>query len=280
MSRIRILLLGVVLLMLLSACELTVQLDTKVEADGSGSFALGMVLDKEVREFLEGQVEGEQTELTGLTAIEDLFGGLVAKGWRYERSEPAGGLLLRASTSFRDADDFDRVLSDLRSARAGSDGDLGKIQMNLGFETEQTFLRNRAEFRGEFDTSGGEADPELLEMLRDLVRFEIRAELPGTPLIADGSGTVSDGAAVWRPRLGESLSFSAESTGMRVGSMLAVVLPLLVLAAVLAWLALGRKRRPAEPDPGTSFLTMRGEGGDEDVTVPEEDADAVGARDA
>ena len=99
----------------------------------------------------------------------------------------------------------------------------------------------RSVFRGELDTSGGTADPQLMEALQSLVRFEIRASLPGQTVIDAGMGTVDGGVAVWHPPLGERAVLQAEARAMRTGMIVGVVLPLLLLVSALAWFFLGRR---------------------------------------
>lgn len=247
------------LVSLLSACQMTVRLTTRVNASGGGTFSIGMDVDKELRDQLESARSG-----SGLASIQGLFDGLRDKGWATARTQPDGGLSFSATRSFKDEKGFDALLADLRSARGGEHDQFGGITLNLGFTTHKSFLKTNAAFRGTFDTSGGPAiDPELLKAMQGLVRFEIRAELPGAISTGDGNGTVSNGVAVWRPDLGSALTFSARSTAIRVGPLMLILIPALMLLAGMAWFALGRTRKeepliaidlvdrviPVEPEP-------------------------------
>lgn len=231
----------------LSSCELTVRIATDVEADGSGRFALDVHLDQELLRGLQ-QAAAEGSDLSSLEA---LFARLEQVGWQTSRTQPAGGLLLEASRPFTDETDLERALTELASAggREASPLDLG----GLGFDhrIDRSLLRTRGSFSGSIDLSfGDDVDPlirQLEDVLADTVHFEIRAGLPGEMTVTEGDGTIEDGAVVWRPEIGRRTSFAAESTQLRAGPLLSIVIPALVLLALLAWFLTGR-RSPSAMD--------------------------------
>jgi len=239
------------LMLALSSCEMTVRLVTHLEADGSGTFAIGMLLDKELRDQLEGSAA--EAAGTGLEPIEELFDGLEARGWVVDRSEPTGGLALEARRSFEDPDGFEAVLAELSSARTGEATGFGDVSFELDYSPTGSFLRRGIEFRGVVDTSSAnltEDQQALQEALGQLFRLEIRAELPGSVTLTDGEGIVGEDVVVWRPVLGSRVEFGAAASSVRMGSLLAIVVPAVLLLGLIGWFALGR-RKPDVADDGT-----------------------------
>lgn len=236
------------LIVSLSACEMTVRFTTKLNSEGGGTFAIGMQLDRELREQLEG-IDASGESVSGLASIETLFQGLHAKGWITERTEPAGGLTLSAERRFVDSKDFDRTLSELGSARAS--GPAGNVALELDYATQRSFLRTTSRFNGTIDTSGegvlDEATKAVLKELAPVVHFEMRAEMPGGLGDVTGGGSTDGRAVVWRPDLGTALAFGATSSALRIGSLLALVVPGLALLGALAWFGLGRRKDEEAP---------------------------------
>lgn len=233
----------------LSACEITARFDTTLEADGSGTFGVAVALDRELADQLAVS-DG------GLEELEGLFERLASSGWETARAEPGGGLELRATRRFADTAGFDAALAELGSARAseGDDEGLGLdgLRLAFGVRTERSFLRTRTVFEGEIDTRTELAsDPEvrrLLDAIADVVHFDVRARLPGDVGTVTGDGSVGEGSVEWRPRLGEALRFSATSSALRPGGLLAIFVPSLLLLVAVGWfVALRRARRAAAP---------------------------------
>jgi hypothetical protein len=141
---------------LLSSCQMTVQLTTKLDARGGGTFTIGVTADKELRDQLRAAPDAS----SGLASVQGLFDGLRARGWRVAESQPSGGLAFTASKNFKSTAEFDALLADVRTARGGEAGTVGGISFDLGYETRREFLRTRTRFHGAFDTSGLKLDPE------------------------------------------------------------------------------------------------------------------------
>lgn len=213
---------------------MSVRVTTHLETDGSGRFTLAVSADKELRDELAASTNATQ----GLSAVEDLFERLRAKDWVVTRSEPGGGLALRATKTFADARAYDAVLADVRTAP----GKLGEIGLDLSFATKRSLLNSRSEFRGRFDTSRLKLDRDIVRAVQGLVKFEIVAELPGDITVGDGSGTVATSGAVWRPDFGSALSFSATSSALRAGTVMMIVGPVIALFLGLGLFAFGRRR--------------------------------------
>lgn len=252
---------------LLSACELTVRIGTILEGDGSGEFSLAMQLDRELVEGLEQAAASDPD--SDLSTLEALFDDLAATGWMTTRSEPAGGLLLRARRPFADSEDFDRALAELAGAGGRAEQPVGLGGLDLDHRVERSFLRTSARFSGRIDLSlGDEVEPivrQLADALADAVHFEIGARLPGSATVEEGGGTIEGDEIVWRPQIGTVTRFQARSSQIRTSSLLLIVLPALILLAISGWLIAGRRRRHERPsathdeDPSTEeFLLPRG----------------------
>jgi hypothetical protein len=232
-----------------SACQMTVQVTTKLNNHGGGTFGLMMTFDRELRAQLEA-ADSTGRSGTGLLSVESLFDTLGRKGWTIARQEPDGGLMLSATRSFKDSADFDSVFADLAAARSG--GQIGSARLNLGYKTHRSFLKTTSTFTGSFDTTGnGVLNADTQKVLRQLassvVHFEIRTELPGSISDVRGNGTLSDGQVVWRPELGTAAAFSATASALRVGSLLMIIVPLLLIGGGLAWFLIGRRAPAAAP---------------------------------
>src|SRR5438445_4163839 len=238
------------LIVLLSACNMNVQITTHVNGKGGGTLGLTIVLDKELRDVLEGSNRGQ-----GLASLESLFGRLHDEGWTTTRTEPSGGLDMGATRAFTDQKSFTAAMSELSSGSAGGASPLGGY--SLGFTTRGSFLKTRTDFSGRVDTSslrkviatvvtkGSQKDAAaFLAAASDNFQFEIRASLPGSVSVRGGDGTVTNGVTVWRPPLGSVLDFSATSSAIKTSSLLLVGIPGLLILAGLAWFIIGRRQRP------------------------------------
>jgi hypothetical protein len=224
----------------LCGCQMTVRLVTHVDANGGGNVTISMRADKELRDQLLAASDAR----SGLGAVRGLFDELRAHGWTVTQSEPGGALLFAATRTFANRAGFEGALAELRSARDGDGAQLGGITLDLGYAVERSFLRTKTRFYGNFDTSGMKLDPSIASAIQGLVRFELRAELPGNTVVAGSEGSVAAGGAVWRPELGSSVVLSARSSALRTGSMLLILIPGLLLLIAFGWLAAVR-RKPA-----------------------------------
>lgn len=248
---------GVLLVLTMSACDMTVRIGTAVEADGSGRFSIGITMDREMRDALE------QSEGDNLQTLEALFDGLQQKGWAVTTSQPQGGIEWEATRAFADSAEFDRALGELGNAQQGTTDGLTGLKLEVDQRVERSFLRTNANFSGSIDTTGGEAIPDdaraLVKAMGEVVRFEIQAELPGAVVEQAGDGTVRDGTVVWRPGLGTSLDFSARSSALNTGALMALLVPALGLLAGSGWFLVRRRRGPApitiEPAPIEEIVT-------------------------
>ena len=237
------------LILLLGACNMTVQITTHVNGNGGGTLGLGITLDKELRDTL-GQSNGQ-----GLAAIEGLFSRLQDDGWSITRTEPSGGLDIRATRAFKDKQSFTTAMSELSTGSSGGASALGNY--SLGFSSHGSFLKTKTDFSGRVDTSslrqviatvvtrGNQKEAQaFLDAAADNFQFEIRANLPGSVSVKSGDGTVTNGVAVWRPALGSVLNFSATSSAIKTSSLLLIGVPGLLVLAGLGWFVIGRRQKP------------------------------------
>jgi len=238
------------LILLLAACNMNVQITTHVNDKGGGTLGLRILLDKELRDVLQGSNGGQ-----GLASLESLFGRLRDEGWAVKRTEPSNGLDLEATRSFSDKKSFAAAMSELSTGPVGGASPLGGY--SLGFTSHGSFLKTKTDFSGRVDTSslrqviatvvthGNQKEAQaFLDAASDNFQFEIRASLPGSVSVSGGDGTVTNGVAVWRPQLGSVLDFSATSSAIKTSSLLLVGIPGLLILAGLGWFILGRRQRP------------------------------------
>ena len=238
------------LILLLSACNMTVQISTHLNGKGGGTLGLRMVLDKEVRDGLAGSGGGK-----GITVLEDLFSRLQAANWKVTRSEPGGGLDIQATKAFTDQASFTQAMRDLSGGSTSDSGALGGY--SLGYTTRGSFFKTNTVFSGTVDTSawrqilaatvtkGNQQQAQaLLDSASDNFHFEIHATLPGSVSVGKGDGTVSNGEAIWRPALGSRVEISASASAIKTSSLLLIGLPALLIIAGLGWYAIGRRQKP------------------------------------
>ena len=237
------------LVLLLSACNMTVQITTHLNGKGGGTLGLRMVLDKEVRDTLTGN--GGQ----GLKVLDDLFTRLGTSNWTVTRTEPAGGLELQATKAFTNREGFIQAMRDLSGGSSSAPSALGGY--SLGYTSHGSFFKTKTDFSGTVDTTAWrailaaavtkgdqKAAQALLESASDSFHFEILATLPGSVSVGKGDGTVTNGVAIWRPALGSRVDISASASAIKTSSLLLIGLPALLLLAGLGWYAIGRRQRP------------------------------------
>lgn len=244
----------------LSACQMSVELHATVDAGGGGTFTLRMLLDREVVlgfQRLADVARRERREEVGLEILTDFFACLERRGWAVQREQPDGGLLLAASRSFEDVAAFDGLLQSMRCREDPGAIELPRLfTMDLG--RERSLWRSRWFFRGRVDlrpTVAGDAGTRrLIERLFPLAArgfvFQVSAALPGGVAVEKGSGFVEAGTAVWRPALGTTMEFAAESSRLNAGSILLIAVPSILVIVAGVWVLAGR-RSPSleEEDP-------------------------------
>lgn len=226
--------LGVVL----GACQLTVGIDTTVDPSGSGVVSLHMTMDEEL-------LTTARADVSEMRAFESLFEDLAGRGWTSTRTQPNGGLQLRAERAFTSTDEHRAAITQLQGAVSRNASDLlGELRFDLRLNTNKGLFQTRAKFKGTIDTSAGvKLDPHLLSAVEDLVRFEVGVTLPGQAAVADGDGSAEGTRIVWRPSLGEKVNFGATSEALRLGPMFLALFAALALVAGAIGSLVSRRRR-------------------------------------
>jgi hypothetical protein len=266
------LLLGGLVALAATACQVRTTVSVDVEEDGSGAVEVAVGLDAEAVERLpdlDGDGESGFGDLAALVRTDDLADA----GW--DVSEPStsadGWTWTRATKRFGTPEEAERVLGEI----TGPDG----VLRDLRVERDEGFGRTSYSFQGTADLSGGleafgdeglaaalDGEPlgldaaaieqELGRPLAEMFTLEVAADLPG------------DGAPprTWRPVLGgEPVEMAAGGTVRDwpvIGFAVAAVACAVALGVVLALrarrpgtdgamnpAASGRQRRDESPSP-------------------------------
>ena len=250
--RIRALALTVILGLACAACEINVELITKVDRDGGGRFSLRFVIDKELVDLARNSGEDPFAALSCPAE-------LTTVGWRCGRSSEGGALAISLERSFKSPDEFNRAMDELERIAAEQEGPTAQF-FKLKITRESGFLRTRSVVAGSVDLTStgvlGNASEESRAALEGIITqaagefftFRLRVELPGKVSATSGDPDQIDGGAVtWTPRLGGSQKFSAESVAYNTTPLAVVGAPLLGLLLLLGWTLIRRGRRPGPP---------------------------------
>lgn len=250
--RVRALALSVILGLACAACEINVELVTKVDRDGGGRFSLRFVIDKELVDLARNTGEDPFAALACPTELTQV-------GWECGRSNEAGGLAISLDRAFESPEEFNAAMEELERIAAEQEGPTAQF-FKLKITRESGFLRTRSVVAGSVDltSSGvlGNASEESRAALETIVteaageffKFRLRVELPGK--VSETSGDperIDGGTATWTPRLGRSLAFSAESVAYNTTSLAILGAPVLALLLLLGWTLIRRSRRPGPP---------------------------------
>ncbi|HET6836164.1 MAG TPA: hypothetical protein VFH30_20045, partial [Acidimicrobiales bacterium] len=206
----RLVLLGALVALTATACQVRTTVAVDVADDGSGTIEVAVGLDADaVGRLPDLDDDGRSTaaDLAGLVRTDDL----AAAGWHV--SDPAadpsaddGAVWIRATKPFGTPEEAGRVLGEI----TGTDGPLRDLRV----DRDDSFGRTRFTFEGAADLSGGleafgdeglaaaldgevlgedaaAVEEELGRPLADMFTLEISADLPGDST-----------AGVWAPVLG------------------------------------------------------------------------------
>lgn len=255
---VRVLAACAVLFLTCAACQIDVQLETTVNGDGSGTFSLRFVIDKELVDLARNT---GQDPFAALSCPDELK----ESGWTCGRSTQGGGLQISLDRSFRSHDEFNDAMAELERLAAEQDGPTAQF-FTLHISRESGFFTSRTAVEGSVDLTAtgvlGEASEESRATLESIITqaagefftFVLTVKLPGKISSSTGDpDRIEGGTAIWRPRLGRSLSFRAESSAYNVGSVAVIGGPALGLLVVLAVTFVRRgRRRPVEPPPAVA----------------------------
>jgi hypothetical protein len=238
--------LGLIVVLLLSACQASIRVGIDVNSDGSGAVSVTAHLDHDAA-----------TSYAQYVRTSDL----VKSGWKITGPTPAtGGTVdFTATKPFANPDQAKAVVAEL-SGPSGPFRDLAVVRHPSFFQTKTTF-------QGTVDLTcgltcfsdpqlqqalGGAAnsgiDPSNLQadagiILDRIFRFEVAARLPGKLQSSNAPSQVGNGA-VWKIKLGQNAVVSATSRSWNVVHILIVVLCGLVVIAVVVVAILRFRRRP------------------------------------
>lgn len=246
-----------------TACQMTAEVTTAISASGRASFGLVLAFDKQLLDVCR------QTPQC-VKALEDLRkipAEFTSGGWTFTKTEPEGALRIETRRRFPTVEALNVALGELRSnASANSSATAALIQVFPEFEVQRRpgFLKSETRVSGLADVTpatlfgGTKTDAKTQQQINDffsgpqasqLFRFRVRADLAGRITSSTGGPEVKGGSAVWSPRFGQQLRFSAAASAY---NPFVLLVGGLVLAAVLAALvvSLVRRRRPRRPVPG------------------------------
>jgi hypothetical protein len=246
-----------------SACEMAAEVTTAVTAGGRASFGFVLAFDKELLDVARKTPDGKKA-LEDLNKIPSEFS---SGGWTFRKTLPAGGLRIETRRRFPTVEALNKALGDLRSnVTANSSATTALIQVFKEFEIQRTpgFLKSETRVSGLVDVTTGsvfggtQVDPKALKALNDvfstpqasqLFKFRVRADLAGTITSSTGGPDIKGGSAVWTPRFGQQLPFSATASSYNPFALLVLGLPLAALLVFGAVRLLAR-RRPRRTVPG------------------------------
>jgi len=261
-----------------------VEVNVRVEEDGSGGVEVVVALDADAVERVGGDLEA-------VMAVDDLL----EAGWSVDGpvAEADGWTRVRISHPFGTPEEAAVVFDQI----AAEDGPF----QDFAVARETSFAETRWTFTGRVDLTGGleafgdegltaeldgeplgipveELEAQLGESLSRLLQIRVSVRLPGE--VTSNATTQAANGAVWQVRFGEDpLVLEAEGTERRtstlvaagIGALCAVALVVLLLVR-LARRVLARDDRAAEPEPLAASTPDRG-ARPPDPTAPEPGAD-------
>lgn len=288
----RLVLLGVLVVLTASACQVRTTVAVDVAKDGSGKVTVAVGLDADaLRRLPDLDDDGRSTtaDLTRLVRTDDL----AAAGWHL--SEPVGSaadggfVWIRATKPFGTPEEAGRVLGEV----TGRDGPLRDLRV----DRHDSVGRTRFTFEGTADLSGGlEAfgdeglaaalegevlgqDPSTIEAelgrpLSEMLSLEVSADLPG-----------DSKATAWTPELGgEPVEMAATGTvrDWWVLALTAVAVACGLALAVVGVRLIRRTRAPAtrpamSSDAPASPTSDNDSTSSEESPMPKRDSAPVGA---
>ena len=231
------------LVLLATGCELRLGVETTLNRDGGGVFAVSVAADAELL---------ERAEAAGADPLGDLAdaGADLGEGWRVrERAGEDGSRVVTLSAGFDDPDAFALLSEDLAGALQADEANLLDAMTVSVTDAEIAVAGEAAVQPTRVVREYGMTPREAVRLLRrsDAFDYTVAATFPGAVLDA-GGGEVTGRTVTWTVEPGERLEFRA--TGERPGppwlrAVLGAVAGGLVAAAVLWVLARRRRRRDA-----------------------------------
>ena len=246
----RLLLLSLVGVLLLTACELRVFADLVIEADESGTFTVELAMDDALTSLVGAEFDN------ALAVGEDMF----PDGWSTEFVAQEGYEGIRATVPFGSLSGLRAVLSGLVAAD-GVSSDLGLLDfLAAGLPTREgdTFgfsLTIPAGVDGLLGEGLAESPVPLdLAMLDQVLDIRISVTLPGE-IVSHNADLHSGNLLVWNLSLTDSgRTLEAESrlrtSGLGMAGVWVAVAAALAVLIVLVVMVRSRRTRTRPPEPG------------------------------
>jgi hypothetical protein len=242
-----------VAVLLLTACQATVNVGIDAHHDGSGQVVVTVTLDQEAAQTVPDLANQLRT------------GDLGKAGWRIDGPTPTAnhGVAIRATHPFRDAADAARVVDQLSGT--------GQFHPFQGFTLARhhSLLSTRTTFRGKVDLSCGLRcfgdqqlqqtlgsselgfDPAQFQQLTGVIldrifQFQVSVRLPGSLTSSNAPTQVGNGA-VWSPKLGQTAALSAGARQWDTRRLVLLAVAGLLCVALVVLLLRSRqlaRRRP------------------------------------
>ena len=245
-----------------TGCEMTAEVTTQVSTGGRATFAIVLAFDKQLLDVVRQNAEGAAA-LDSLAKVPAEFSNA---GWTFRKSEPNGGLRIETRRRFPSASALNTALALLRRDLSGNDNPAAALlEVFKEFEITRTsgFLKSQTRVNGVVDVTPGslfgstDIPAETQQAINDFVsqqasqffKFRVRADLAGKVTSSTGDPEVSGGTAVWTPKFGRELRFSATASAYNPFALLVIGFPFAALLAFGAWRLFAR-RRPVAAVPG------------------------------
>jgi len=237
------LLLAVAALVLLTGCNVSLNVGVDAHADGSGVVRVVVTLDRDAADRLH--------KAGGQLAADDLR----KAGWTVATTTGAkdGHEDLTATKPFNTPEELTAVMAEVAGPR--------QAFKDFKLTRKRSFLHTRTAFSGVVNLTGGatafgddrlkqqtgadlgvdvaELERQAGEAVNRFLTVQVAVRLPGD--VSANAPTKAGNGAVWRPKLGELAALSA--SGSQLDLRRVVVLPLALIAAVLAAVLTVRRQR-------------------------------------
>jgi hypothetical protein len=238
-----VLLLVVLAAIVLGGCQMQVGLDTKVQADGSGTFGFRFAVDKELLDLMSQQG----------ASSDDLFGELqksLPTDWKTEQgTDPNGTKWVTVSAAFKNPEDLKKVLA---GAGSGTNIDLNSFTLTQkkGFfstKTEYALKLDMSSALSNMGSLGGGLGQQLTpSIISSVLQFENRVTLPGS-IKATNADKVEGSTAIWTPQLTGAVEMTATSESVRWGIVVIFIVIGVILIAIIVALIIVLMRRGRKP---------------------------------
>lgn len=223
-------------LLVCSACQVTIAVGVDAKQNGSGIVRAGVGLDDDALHQIP--------DLAQQLRVDDLK----KAGWAVvgPRKESDNRTWVRATKPFANTTAEAKAITELN-------GPNGPFK-NFRLTTKHSFLRTKTSFSGTVDRVGAKnladpklqqqlggsgVDPKVLEQQLDTlinrtVRTEVVVHLPGK--VSSNAPTAVSGGVVWHPKAGEQARLMASSTAWNLRPIIfGAVALILAIAAVVVW---------------------------------------------